>query len=53
MAQMWWRFGHENGCTHTERNRFRAAYNRAEYLDERRAMMAGVGRLYRHVVLRR
>lgn len=29
----------ERQLAHTERNRIRAAYNRAEYLDERRAMM--------------
>ncbi len=29
----------ERQLAHTERNRIRAAYNRAEYLDERRKMM--------------
>ena len=29
----------ERQLAHTERNRIRAAYNRAEYMEERRAMM--------------
>ena len=35
----------ERQLAHTERNQVRAAYNRAEYLPERRAMMQSVGRL--------
>ena len=43
----------ERQLAHTERNRIRAAYNHADYLIERRADDAGLGRLCRRTMRRR